>query len=103
MGDAGLKEKAATGPAGAVTTSVLVAGSEAPLGSATRLTVKRPGEEYVWTGLRWSEIPPSPNSQLQLVGLFVEASVNRTSCPTVGLVGWNVKAAKGGGSVPASP
>jgi len=51
--------------------------------------------EYVCTGFWSVDVPPSPNDQLQLVGDFVEPSVNVTSNGAVPAVGVPLKDASG--------
>ena len=49
----------------------------------------------MWVGF-WAElVPPSPKSQAQEVGVFVEASVKVTVEPAIGADGEKVKAATG--------
>jgi len=56
-----------------------------------------PAEVYWCDGFCAVDVPPSPNVQLQLVGLFVDSSVKFTVNGASPEVGLPLKAATGGG------
>jgi hypothetical protein len=62
---------------------------------AVRCAVYVPAAAYVWDGFFAVDEDPSPKLQLQAVGELLEASVNCTTCPTVGGFGEKANPATG--------
>jgi len=62
---------------------------------AVNETVYVPDAAYACVGFSAADVAPSPKFQDQEVGEFVDASVNCTACPGIGLVGMKEKLATG--------
>ena len=80
---------------GAATAMLFVLVFDPPEFDAVSLTLNVPATVKTCVGFRDVEVPPSPKSQDQEVGLPVEVSVKKTVWPVCGDEGENVKSAAG--------
>lgn len=69
---------------------------------AVNWTWYEPAAVKVWVGLLTVEVPPSPKTQDQDVGVFVDVSVNWTDCPGAGFDGLEAKLATGASPPPTA-